>query len=244
MHPGGHDGRGLCRAAPPALRRAACSTWSFPRAALAVADFATYRNPEMPIIAVTARGFFSDGAIFELIPNARGLLRAPLQLEDMAALVEHYGSKHARPRVPPRRLQAADRRARPCGSSQSMRRSDRHDPRRIDRLVAHVIVPGDMVEIHRLRHAGHLVELARIAPEVRIVDQPPAVALEVAVIDRVEAEERGREPPVRLGQPVAHQVAAAAPAAPRASRASRRPPPPPRRRPPGSGRSRRDRRRC
>jgi hypothetical protein len=63
--------------------------------ALAVADFATYRNPEMPIIAVTARGFFSDGAVFELIPNARGLLRAPLRLEDMAALVEHYGGKHA-----------------------------------------------------------------------------------------------------------------------------------------------------
>ncbi len=63
--------------------------------ALAIADFATYRNPDMPIIAVTARGFFSDGAIFELIPNARGLLRAPLRLEDMAALVQHYGEKHA-----------------------------------------------------------------------------------------------------------------------------------------------------
>jgi DNA-binding NtrC family response regulator len=66
--------------------------------ALAVADFATYRNPEMPIIAVTARGFFSDGAIFELIPNARGLLRAPLRLEDMAALVAHYGRRHAEQR--------------------------------------------------------------------------------------------------------------------------------------------------
>lgn len=63
--------------------------------ALAIADFATYRNPDMPIIAVTARGFFSDGAIFELIPNARGLLRAPLRLEDMAALVQHYGEKNA-----------------------------------------------------------------------------------------------------------------------------------------------------
>ncbi len=61
--------------------------------ALAVADFATYRNPDVPIIAVTARGFFSDGAIFELIPNARGLLRAPLRPEDMAALVEHYAGR-------------------------------------------------------------------------------------------------------------------------------------------------------
>jgi DNA-binding response OmpR family regulator len=64
-------------------------------AALAVADFATYRNPEIPIIAVTARGFFSDSAIFLLIPNARGLLRTPLRPEDMAALVQHYGERCA-----------------------------------------------------------------------------------------------------------------------------------------------------
>ena len=63
--------------------------------ALEVADFATYRNPDVPIIAVTARGFFSDAAIFELVPNARGLLRAPLRMEDMAALLEHYGTRAA-----------------------------------------------------------------------------------------------------------------------------------------------------
>lgn len=61
--------------------------------AIAVADFATYRNPDLPIIAVTARGFFSDGAIFQLVPNARGLLRSPLRLDDMAALIEHYGGR-------------------------------------------------------------------------------------------------------------------------------------------------------
>lgn len=63
--------------------------------AFRVADFASYRNPDIPIIAVTARGFFSDGAIFQLIPNARGLLRAPLRPEDMAALVEHYAGRSA-----------------------------------------------------------------------------------------------------------------------------------------------------
>lgn len=64
--------------------------------ALQVADFASYRNPDIPIIAVTPRDFFSDGAIFELIPNARGLLRAPARPDDMAALVEHYGRRSAR----------------------------------------------------------------------------------------------------------------------------------------------------
>lgn len=63
--------------------------------ALAVADFATYRNPDIPIIAVTARSFFSDGLLFQLIPNACGLLRSPLKPEDMAALVEHYGARSA-----------------------------------------------------------------------------------------------------------------------------------------------------
>ena len=65
--------------------------------AIAVADFATYRTPDA-IIAVTADSFFSDGTIFELLPNARGVLRAPLRLEDMAALVEHYGGRYVEAR--------------------------------------------------------------------------------------------------------------------------------------------------
>jgi len=77
-------------------------------AALAVADFATYRNPEIPIIAVTARGFFSDSAVFELIPNARGLLRAPLRPEDMAALVEHYAARSGAAAAASRRGGAAE----------------------------------------------------------------------------------------------------------------------------------------
>ena len=63
--------------------------------ALAVADFAAYRDPELPVIAVTARGFFSDTTIFELVPNARGILISPARLEDMAALVEHYGGQRS-----------------------------------------------------------------------------------------------------------------------------------------------------
>jgi DNA-binding NtrC family response regulator len=57
----------------------------------AISDFATYRNPDVAIIIVTANSFFSDGSIFELIPNARGYLHTPIQPDDLAALVEHYG---------------------------------------------------------------------------------------------------------------------------------------------------------
>jgi DNA-binding NtrC family response regulator len=61
---------------------------------LAISDFATYRNPKVAIIVVTANSFFSDGSIFEIIPNARGYLHKPIQPDDLAALVDHYG-RHA-----------------------------------------------------------------------------------------------------------------------------------------------------
>ena len=59
--------------------------------ALAICDLATYRRPDIAIIVVTSSSFFSDGSIFELIPNARGFLHAPVLPDDLAALVEHYG---------------------------------------------------------------------------------------------------------------------------------------------------------
>lgn len=58
--------------------------------AIAISDYATYRQPDVPIIAVTSTGFFSDGSIFELIPNARSLMRTPLRPDDLAAVLEHY----------------------------------------------------------------------------------------------------------------------------------------------------------
>jgi CheY-like chemotaxis protein len=63
-------------------------------AAIAVADFAAYRHPGIPVIAVTARSFFSDGAVFELIPNARSVQPAAPRLPDLAALIAHYGSRY------------------------------------------------------------------------------------------------------------------------------------------------------
>lgn len=58
---------------------------------LAISDYATYKNPKVAIIVVTANSFFSDGLIFELIPNARGYLHTPVQPDDLAAMVDHYG---------------------------------------------------------------------------------------------------------------------------------------------------------
>jgi len=60
--------------------------------ALAVADFANYRRPEAKIIFVTHSGVFSDGSIFNHVQNACAYLPSTMNPEDMAALVEHYGS--------------------------------------------------------------------------------------------------------------------------------------------------------
>lgn len=59
----------------------------------AVADFAAMRQPDIQIIAVTKSSFFSSGSIFELIPNARGLLRLPVRPDDLAAFLEHCQRK-------------------------------------------------------------------------------------------------------------------------------------------------------
>jgi DNA-binding NtrC family response regulator len=59
--------------------------------AIAISDYATYRNPEIAIITVTNSGFFSDGSVFDLIPNARSMVSTPLRPDDLAAMVEHFG---------------------------------------------------------------------------------------------------------------------------------------------------------
>ncbi len=63
---------------------------------LAICDYAAYRLPDIAIVIISASNFFSDGSLFELIPNARGMLHSPVQPDDLAAMIEHYGrTKHA-----------------------------------------------------------------------------------------------------------------------------------------------------
>ena len=57
--------------------------------ALAISDFATYKHPDISIIVVSARNFFSDGSIFEILPNARGFMNQPIEPDDLAAVVDH-----------------------------------------------------------------------------------------------------------------------------------------------------------
>jgi len=61
--------------------------------ALAVADYASYRRPEARVIFVTSASFFSDGSIFALAPNACAFLSKGTAPDDIASVVEHYGTR-------------------------------------------------------------------------------------------------------------------------------------------------------
>lgn len=60
--------------------------------AIAVADYASYRHPKTRIVFVTNTSFFSDGSIFQHIPNACAFLPSATPPEDLAAVVEHYAA--------------------------------------------------------------------------------------------------------------------------------------------------------
>ena len=59
--------------------------------AFAVADLASFRQPDIQIIFVTSTSFFSDGSIFNLNANARAFLQSDIPPEDLTAVIEHYG---------------------------------------------------------------------------------------------------------------------------------------------------------
>lgn len=62
--------------------------------AFAVADYASYRQPDARVVFVTRSTFFSDGSIFQLIPNTAAYIASETPPEDLVAIVEHHG--HAR----------------------------------------------------------------------------------------------------------------------------------------------------
>ena len=61
--------------------------------AIAIADFAAYRMPDVPVITVNSSSFFSDGSIFQLLPNVQSVMQAPVEGKDLAAMVSHLNSK-------------------------------------------------------------------------------------------------------------------------------------------------------
>ena len=77
-----------------------------------------------------------------------------------------------------------------------MIRTKGDDTGRIDIVVGNVIMPFDMVKVHGVGDAVNLVEVLEVAEEVRVVDDPPEVALEMAVVDDVEAHKGDEQAPI------------------------------------------------
>src|SRR5690606_22981384 len=88
---------------------------------------------------------------------------------------------------------------------EGMQRPQRHDAGRIDGAMALVVVALDVVQVHgggdfrNRHHPGHEVA------QGRVVHDPPQVALEVPVVDSVEAHQGGEQPDVGLGHALADQ---------------------------------------
>ncbi len=60
--------------------------------------------------------------------------------------------------------------------------------------MRHVVVAFDVVEVHRFSHTVVLIQIAEVRPQIRVVDNAPSVAFEMAVIDGVEPDQRGKQP--------------------------------------------------
>ena len=73
--------------------------------------------------------------------------------------------------------------------------------------MAAVIMPLDVRDAHGLGHAGNLIELAQVIAQIGIVGDAAQVALEMAVVDRVEAHQRGEQPPVGFRELCAGEIA-------------------------------------
>ncbi len=75
--------------------------------------------------------------------------------------------------------------------------------------MALVIVMLDVEEVDRPGYSRQVVELLQVAAERRVIPDLAKIALEMAEIDWIEADERGEQAPVRLRQPLADQEALA-----------------------------------
>ncbi len=70
-----------------------------------------------------------------------------------------------------------------------------------------VVVRLDIVDVDRLGYARYLVQVFHVAPQIRVINQPANVALEVTHIHRVETHHGGKQAPVCLGNRITHELA-------------------------------------
>lgn len=68
-----------------------------------------------------------------------------------------------------------------------------------------IVVPLDVVEVHRRRDAGLKINIAHETQQRRVIDDAPEIALEVTVVNRVEADQGAEQAQVALHQMFAEE---------------------------------------
>jgi len=81
---------------------------------------------------------------------------------------------------------------------ETLRRTDRDNPGRIDIVVSKIIMTFDMVKIYRVGNAIDLIEIAQIPGQVRVVHDPSDVTFKMTMVNRVEPDQRDEQSPVCL----------------------------------------------
>jgi len=83
----------------------------------------------------------------------------------------------------------------------------RHNPGRIDVGVHNMVVLLDLYKINGVAEARRLEQIPGIGPQHRHLRQLLSIAFEVAMVDGVEAGQRGEQPDIGLGDAVANEIA-------------------------------------
>jgi len=65
----------------------------------------------------------------------------------------------------------------------------------------------DVIDIHRLIDSRLLIKIQHVALKVRVIDDAPQIAFEMAVINDVETNERAKQSPIRFDDSLAEQIA-------------------------------------
>src|SRR3990172_2689995 len=85
-------------------------------------------------------------------------------------------------------------------------RAQRHDAGRIYVKLA-VVTFLDLLQIERFFNSRPPIKLAQVIGEIRVVLDAAQIALEVTVVNQIEAQQRRERAPVRLGDPFSRQIA-------------------------------------
>ena len=62
---------------------------------LGLVTLAAYMNPEVRVLVVTGTALFPRGELFDLSPNIMSVLRKPVPLAQMIALIDHHDGPRA-----------------------------------------------------------------------------------------------------------------------------------------------------